>query len=126
MKRRNHKDLVVWQKAMSLARTIHVLTRSFPPEELFGITSQLRRAAVSIASNIAEGAARATTREFIQFLYVARGSLAEIETQLELAEGAGYTKRSEDIFTQADEVGKLLNAVIRGLRRKLCQQQRRL
>lgn len=126
MKRRNHKDLVVWQKAMSLARTIHVLTRSFPPEELFGITSQLRRAAVSIPSNIAEGAARATTREFIQFLYVARGSLAEIETQLELAEGAGYTKRSEDIFTQADEVGKLLNAVIRGLRRKLCQQQRRL
>ena len=126
MKRRNHKDLVVWQKAMSLARTIHVLTLSFPPEELFGITSQLRRAAVSIPSNIAEGAARATTREFIQFLYVARGSLAEIETQLELAEGAGYTKRSEDIFTQADEVGKLLNAVIRGLRRKLCQQQRRL
>lgn len=126
MKRRNHKDLVVWQKAMSLARTIHVLTRSFPPEELFGITSQLRRAAVSIPSNIAEGAARATTREFIQFLYVARGSLAEIETQLELAEGAGYTKRSEDIFTQADEVGKLLNAVIRGLRRKLYQQQRRL
>lgn len=126
MKRRNHKDLVVWQKAMSLARTIHVLTRSFPPEELFGITSQLRRAAVSIPGNIAEGAARATTREFIQFLYVARGSLAEIETQLELAEGAGYTKRSEDIFTQADEVGKLLNAVIRGLRRKLCQQQRRL
>lgn len=111
---------------MSLARTIHVLTRSFPPEELFGITSQLRRAAVSIPSNIAEGAARATTREFIQFLYVARGSLAEIETQLELAEGAGYTKRSEDIFTQADEVGKLLNAVIRGLRRKLYQQQRRL
>src|SRR5690606_5785100 len=68
MKRRNHKDLVVWQKAMSLARTIHVLTRSFPPEELFGITSQLRRAAVSIPGNIAEGAARATTREFIQFL----------------------------------------------------------
>ncbi len=126
MQRKNHRDLIVWQKAMSLARAVHVATRSFPREELFGLTSQLRNAAVSVPSNIAEGAARATTREFVQFLHFARGSLAEIDTQLDLAESAGYIPDARPLLEQMDEVGKLLNAVISGLRRKLRRQQRSL
>ncbi len=126
MQRKNHKDLIVWQKAMSLAHAIRLATRSFPREELFGLTSQLRSASVSVPSNIAEGAARGTTREFIHFLYVARGSLAELETQLDLAEGAGYLQDPDPLVAQMDEVGKLLNAVITGLRRKLRRQRHRL
>jgi four helix bundle protein len=80
-----HKDLHVWQKSIELVTDIYTLTKEFPKEELFGLTSQLRRAAVSIPSNIAEGSARNHNKEFIQFLYIAQGSCAEIETQLIIA-----------------------------------------
>lgn len=85
MSLRTHKDLDVWKEAMKLTKEIYTLTKSFPKEELYGITAQMRRAAVSIPSNIAEGAARATNKEFIQFLHIALGSLSELETQCILA-----------------------------------------
>jgi len=82
---KTHKDLDVWKEAIAVAKEVYKLTESFPQEETYGLTSQMRRAAVSIASNIAEGAARNSTKEFIQSLYIALGSLAELETQLLLA-----------------------------------------
>lgn len=81
----NYKDLVVWQKGIQLAKRIYAVTRGFPSEERFGLTSQMRRAAVSIPSNIAEGQARHTTQEFIQFVSHAEGSAAELDTQIILA-----------------------------------------
>jgi len=82
---RDYKDLLVWQKAMALAKEVYQWTRNFPSEEKFGLVSQMRRAAVSIPSNIAEGQARKTTGEFVQFISHASGSLAELDTQLRLA-----------------------------------------
>lgn len=123
MLRKDHKDLIVWQKAMDLAYEVHVSTSSLPRDELFGITAQLRKAAISVPSNIAEGAARASTREFIHFLHIARGSLAELETQFELAQRFGYIDESSETRTRIVEVGKLINAVIRGLRRRLSTER---
>lgn len=82
---KTHKDLDVWNKSIDLVEDIYKLTKEFPKEELYGLTNQLRRASVSISSNIAEGAARNSNKEFIQFLYVALGSLSEVETQLIIA-----------------------------------------
>ncbi len=86
---RTHKDLQVWKEAMKLAKEVYTLSARFPKEEVYGLSTQLRRSAVSIPSNIAEGAARSSTKEFIQFLYIALGSLAELETQLLLAKELG-------------------------------------
>ena len=116
---KNHKHLIVWQKALTLASEIHTISKAFPRAELYGLTAQLRRAAVSIPSNIAEGAARHSTREFIHFLYIARGSLAEVETQLYLAQSAGYLEDLRPMEESMDHVGRLINALIRGLRRRL-------
>ena len=85
-------DLVAWQKAMELVTEIYKVSQKFPKEEMFGLTSQIRRAAVSIPSNIAEGRGKSSTGEFQQFLYHARGSLAEVETQLLIAINLGYLK----------------------------------
>ncbi len=87
---KTHKDLRVWQKGMELVEEIYALTATFPQSEIFGLTSQIRRSAVSIPSNIAEGAARGTKEEFIHFLYIALGSLAELETQLLIAQRLGF------------------------------------
>ena len=84
------RDLLVWQKGMVLAKEIYRITRAFPSEERFGLVSQMRRAAVSIPSNIAEGQARRTTNEFIQFISQAEGSVAELDTQLTLSSDLGY------------------------------------
>jgi four helix bundle protein len=89
-KPRNFKDLLVWQRGIQLVKGVYLLTRGFPSEEKFGLISQMRRAAVSIPSNIAEGQARNTTGEFIQFLAIAQGSLAELETQLIVATELGF------------------------------------
>ena len=117
----SHKNHVLWQKAMKVALEVHELTLRLPRYELFGLTSQMRRAAVSIPSNIAEGAARRSTREYLAFLHIARGSLAELDTQLILARDIGYL--SDDATTPAlatlDEVGRLLTAVIRKLKVRL-------
>ena len=86
---KTHKDLDVWKTAVDLAIDVYKVTRSFPREELFGLSAQMRRSAVSIASNIAEGAARQTSKEFSQFLHVAAGSTSELDTQIEIARGVG-------------------------------------
>jgi four helix bundle protein len=113
----SYRELIVWQKAMTLAKLIYALTQPLPHEEKFGLTSQMRRAAVSIPSNIAEGQARRGTREFIQFIAQAEGSLAELDTQLTLAIDLGYVDPSQAKAAAAliEELRRMLNA----LRRKL-------
>src|SRR5579862_4028894 len=91
----SYRDLIVWQKAMALTKRIYVYTRSFPKEEVYGLTSQIRRASVSISANIAEGQARNSTGEFLQFLGIAKGSLAELETLLMLSKELDLLKVNE-------------------------------
>ena len=91
---KDYRELIVWQKAMDLVEAIYRTTARFPKEELYGLTSQIRRAAVSIPSNIAEGQARNTTRDFLHFLAIAYGSLKEVETQVLIAERLGYIDES--------------------------------
>jgi four helix bundle protein len=116
-KPQNYKDLVVWQKGIAVAKSVYVLTAKFPAEEKFGLVSQMRRAAVSIPSNIAEGQARHTTGEFIQFISHAEGSTAELETQLILSVELGFTAKEQTSgeFILLDDIRRMLN----GLRRKL-------
>src|SRR5260370_37876497 len=113
----NFKDLLVWQQGMSIAKMVYELTRGFPGDERFGLISQMRRAAVSIPSNLAEGQARHTTGEFIQFISHAEGSLAESETQLRLSTGLGFCSEASPspLLACMDEERKMLNE----LRRKL-------
>ena len=114
---RSYKDLVVWQKGIALAKLIYQLTKSFPSEETFGLVAQMRRAAVSIPSNIAEGQARHKTGEFIQFISHAEGSLAELDTQLILSIELKFARaENADVpFELISELRRMLNA----LRRKL-------
>lgn len=102
------RNLVVWQEAMKLAELVYRQTSSLPKSEMFGLSSQMRRAATSIPSNIAEGAARNSTGELLQFLGIANGSLAELETQLELGARLGYFEPGSDCAKQTVRVGKLL------------------
>jgi len=117
---RSYKDLVVWQKAMELVTAVYRATTSFPKDELFGITSQLRRAAVSIPSNIAEGQGRLSEKEFRFFLGQARGSLMEVETQLQIAENLGYLEKqvTETLFRMCAEVGRILNGLLASVSKK--------
>ncbi|MBC8265779.1 MAG: four helix bundle protein [Flavobacteriales bacterium] len=110
---KSYKDLLVWQKGLNLVSEIYVLTKSFPSEEKFGLTSQMRRSAVSVPSNIAEGWGRGTSAQYSNFLKIARGSLLELETQLLISEKLNYTKIKENIFTMIDEESKMLNSLIR-------------
>jgi four helix bundle protein len=112
---KHYKNLLVWQKAIALVTQIYVVTRTFPREELYGLTSQIRRAAVSIPSNIAEGQSRLTRGEFRQFLGIARGSLAELETQLIISEKLGYLTESNALFEQLAEVGRMLSGLLSSL-----------
>jgi four helix bundle protein len=112
-----HKDLNVWKKAMDLAAQVYSLTAKFPKEELYGLTSQIRRSAVSIPSNIAEGAARHSRKEFIQFLHIASGSVAELETQLLLAIPIGLLS-GDHIISHVEEVRKILLGLLRSLKKK--------
>src|SRR5256714_6892354 len=110
-KAQNYKDLVVWQKGIALAKALYQLTSRFPKEERFGLVSQMCRAAVSIPSNIAEGQARHTTREFIQFISYAEGSNAELNTQLIIAVDLGYSTKIEarPAFELMRELRRMLN-----------------
>ncbi|MGO9936998.1 MAG: four helix bundle protein [Terracidiphilus sp.] len=112
------RDLLVWQKSMDLTTSIYCITQSFPREEIFGLTSQLRRSAISIPSNIAEGQGRLNTREFRQFLGVARGSNCELQTQLEIARrlGLGNSQLLNDAESLSHEVGKMIYAILGKLR----------
>lgn len=113
------EDLVVWQRAMDLVTEIYRISRSFPKDELYGLTSQLRRAATSVPSNIAEGRGRLSEKEFQHFLGNARGSLMELRTQLQIARNLHYLDdhQARDLLAQADEVGRLLNGLLTTLRR---------
>jgi len=117
---KNYRELIVWQKAMDLTVRVYEITKAFPHEEIYGLTSQLRRAAVSIPSNIAEGQGRHTTADFIRFLGIAYGSLQETETQLTLATRLGYIQESQEaqLLEQCAEVGKLINGLTHSLHRK--------
>jgi four helix bundle protein len=116
---KTYQDLLAWQKGIDLCELIYRASADFPRHELYGLTSQIRRAAVSVPSNIAEGAGRITKGEFIQSIGHAHGSLLELETQLIVAQRLGYldSNRSEDLLETANEVGKLANGLIRSLRR---------
>lgn len=116
--RRRHHDLESWKAAIDLVKQIYKLTSTFPPNENFGLTSQLRRAAVSVPSNIAEGCARSTEREFLHFLGIARGSLSELETQLIIARDLGYVRDDAFPTEQLDKTFALLGGLINHVREK--------
>ncbi|PZD76618.1 four helix bundle protein [Mesonia sp. K7] len=111
---KTHKDLEVWKRAVSLVTKIYELTKDFPKEETYGLTNQIRRAAISIPSNIAEGAARQSNKDFIQFLYIALGSNTELETQLLIANNLNFINGNdyELCGKQVDEIGKMLMGLI--------------
>lgn len=119
IKPKHYKDLIVWQRGMALAKMVYKLSLQFPAEERYGLTSQVRRAAVSVPSNIAEGQARHTTKEFVLFLSHAQGSLAELETQLLLSAELGYV-RQESVGPGLREIEEL-QKMMAGLKRKLSE-----
>lgn len=114
---KTHKDLDVWKESMNLAKEVYKLTESFPKEEIFGLISQMRRAAASIPGNVAEGAARNSDKEFIQFLHVSLGSLAELETQLLLSKELGFLK-NEQLDGRVEQIRKMLLGLIKYLKNK--------
>ena len=111
---RLYSDLVAWQKAMDLVLQIYRVTKEFPPEERFGLTNQLRRAALSVPSNIAEGQGRHATRDFLRCLSIAYGSLQEVETQLLIASRSDYLKEAArpGLFDLTSEVARLINGLM--------------
>ena len=117
---RSYRDLVAWQKAMKFVTAIYEVTQRFPSEERYGLTNQLRRASVSVPSNIAEGQARFSQKEFHHFLSMARGSLVEIETQLLIARNLKYLQpaKAEDLLATADELGRILNGLISSIKNR--------
>jgi four helix bundle protein len=110
-----HRDLIAWQEAIRLVEIVYRDTAGFPSEETFGLKNQLRRSAVSVPSNIAEGSARNTMGELVQFLGIARGSLAELETQLVVATRLGLLNEAVSSIKQVDRVGRLLSALLKSL-----------
>jgi four helix bundle protein len=111
-KMKTHVDLDVWKLSMDFVENIYKISAHFPKEEMYGLTSQIRRAAVSIPSNIAEGASRQSRKEFIQFLYISLGSLSEVETQLMLSERLQFTKNIQVVLNNALTIKKMLNGLI--------------
>jgi len=116
---KGHKDLEVWKKSMDFVELIYKETAKFPADELYGLTSQMRRAAVSIPSNIAEGAARNGKKEFVQFLYIALGSLSELETQIIIAKRLAYFHDIDSLLLECSTIKKLLNSLIISLTKNI-------
>lgn len=116
----NYKDLQVWQKAMSLSVDIYKLTNTFPKHELFSLVSQMRRSAVSIASNIAEGNGRESEKEFVRFLQIAKGSANELECQIMIAYRVGYLAEElqTKLIKQCDEIIKMIVSLIKAIKSK--------
>ena len=113
---RDYRDLAVWEQAMELCESVYVLLRKFPVEEKYALCDQLRRAVVSIPSNIAEGNGRGSKTEYARFLAIARGSLFEVRTQLELSERLGYVRVPEETRLLIDSISKMLFALMSKLR----------
>lgn len=118
---KDHKDLIVWQKSMELTRIIYTLTKRFPQGEIFGLTNQIRRAVVSIPSNIAEGFGRNSDKQFIHFLKIAKGSAAELETQLLISRDLSYltAKDAKSTLALYDEIARMLGALIRNIEKRV-------
>jgi four helix bundle protein len=114
----NHRKLLAWEETMKLVESVYQITTRFPKEGVFGLTAQLWRSAVSVPSNIAEGAGRNSSKEPVQFLGIASGSLAELDTQLEIASRLGYVEVDAGVFQQASRVGQLLVALRRSLKNR--------
>ncbi|WP_172919905.1 four helix bundle protein [Capnocytophaga canis] len=114
----SYKELVVWQKSIALVKKVYALLRSFPEEERFGLTSQIRRSAISVPSNIAEDFGRGSSKNFLQFLYVSRGSLYELETQLYIAKDLNFISDNQETENLISEIGKMLNSMIQKLKLK--------
>lgn len=117
---KTHKDLDVWNRSMDLAYNLYSLTKDFPKEEVYGLTSQIRRSSVSIASNIAEGAARNSQKEFMQFLYISLGSISELEAQLLLAKRLNYLK-VDSVFPDIDKIRQMILGLISYLKKRSTQ-----
>ena len=114
---RHYQELIAWQRAMDLTVSIYQLTKRFPREESYALTSQLRRSAVSVPSNIAEGQGRGTTADFVRFLGIAQGSLQEAETQILIGQRLGYVSQEEilPVVDMSAETGSVLNGLVRSL-----------
>ena len=115
---KNHKDLDVWNLSMATVVDIYAMTQDFPKEEQYGLTAQIRRAAVSIPSNIAEGSARNSVKEFVQFLYVALGSAAEVETQLMIGGRLGFSSDIEHVLDKVHRIKMMLLGLIKAVKKK--------
>ena len=117
---KNYRELILWQKAMDLVMMVYGVSADFPSEELYGLRAQIRRAAVSIPSNIAEGQGRRTTNDFLRFLSIAHGSLREVETQTLIAGRLNYIteRQRSEVLELASEVGRLSSGLIASLKRK--------
>jgi len=117
MKIRDFKDLIVWQKAIDMVKEIYLVTQSFPKDELYGLTSQMRRAAVSVPSNIAEGQARSSTAEFLRFISYSQGSLSELETQIIIAVKLNFI--SKDLTRVSEDLNIECQKMLKSLEKKL-------
>lgn len=116
--RRPHEGLDVWQRAMTLVELAYACSATFPDTERYGLTAQIRRSAVSVPSNIAEGAARRSTPEYLRFLSISRGSLSELDTQLQIAARLGYTNISNEVREHIDSVFSMLTGLMNSLQTK--------
>ena len=116
---KSYRDLEVWKKSIELVKKIYIATKDFPKDEVYGLVSQMRRAAVSVPSNIAEGKMRGHTNEFVQFLYVALGSGAELDTQLIIAKGMKYIGEEEAniILDEINHISRMIRNLIKALKR---------
>jgi len=121
MSERPHKNLLVWQKSVELAKEIYELTKKFPETEKYGLVTQIRRAVISVSSNIAEGCARQSSKEKIQFFFISRGSLSEMDSQIEVSKKLNYISEQDTavMLDKINEVNRLLNGLINAQRRKL-------
>ncbi|MCK5707847.1 MAG: four helix bundle protein [Candidatus Aureabacteria bacterium] len=115
---KSYKDLDVWRRSISIVKEVYLVTKKYPKEEIFTLVSQMRRAAISIPSNIAEGKSRHSKKEYIQFLYIALGSISELETQIMISKELDYIKNGieNDILDELDQIGKMLRSLINKLK----------
>ena len=116
---KGHRDLDVWKRSVGLVSEIYAVTRTFPPEEMYGLVNQMRRAAVSVPSNIAEGAARDSQKEFLRFLSIAVGSLAEMETQVVIAVNLKFLNAENQLHPEIERIRQMLHGLVNGIKRNM-------